>query len=112
MESQTITKLIGFIKNLKIHFHGILYITMFTIMKNNVLDSNCFMLLGWPWLCNAHVIHDWGNNLITIEGNGMVKTITVTKDLDSNTKCLEDLLCYELMEGVTNVEKERIFASN
>jgi hypothetical protein len=76
------------------------------VMKNNVLDSNCSMLLGR----NAHVIHDWGNNLITIEGNGIMQTINVTKDLDNNIKCLEDLLCYNLMEGVTNVEEERLFA--
>jgi hypothetical protein len=31
---------------------------MFIIMKNNVLDSNYFMLLGWPWLHNSCVTHD------------------------------------------------------
>jgi hypothetical protein len=56
------------------------------IMKNNVLDYNYSMLLSWPWLCNARVTHDWGNNLITIEGNGTMQTIIVTKHLDNNTK--------------------------
>jgi hypothetical protein len=41
-------------------------------MRNSVLDSNHSMLLGRPLLQNAKVTHDWGNNLITIEGNGMV----------------------------------------
>jgi hypothetical protein len=40
MVDQTITKLVGLIKDLKILIHGIPYIATFTIMKNNVLDSN------------------------------------------------------------------------
>jgi hypothetical protein len=74
-------------------------------MKNNVLDSNYSMLLSQPWLHNAHVTHDWGNNLITIEGNGMMRTITIIKHLDNNTKHPKVLLCYDLMEGVTIKEE-------
>jgi hypothetical protein len=33
------------------------------------------MLLGQPWLHNVHVIHDWENNLITIEGNDMCEPL-------------------------------------
>jgi hypothetical protein len=58
MVDKIITKPIGLIKDLKIHIHGIPYIVTFTIMKNNVLDSNYSMLLGQPWLHNAHVTHD------------------------------------------------------
>jgi hypothetical protein len=106
MADQTITKPIGLIKDLKVHIQGIPYIATFTILKNNDLDSNYSMLLVQPWLHNAHVTHDWGNNLITIKGNGMVQTIVVTKHLDNNTKCLEVLLCYDLMEGVIDEKKE------
>jgi len=101
MVNQTITKLVGFIKDLKIHIYGIPYITTFTIMENNVLDSNYSMLLGWPWLRNACVIHEWRNNLITIEGNGTMWTIVVTKHMDNNTRRPKVLLCYKLMEGIT-----------
>jgi hypothetical protein len=31
-----------------------------------VLNSSYFMLLGRPWLRDAKVFHDWGNNIITI----------------------------------------------
>jgi hypothetical protein len=72
MADQAITKPVGLIKDLKIHIHGIPYIATFMIMKNNVLDSTYSMLLGQPWLHNACVILDRGNNLITMEGNGMV----------------------------------------
>ncbi len=58
MVNQTIAKPIGLIMDLKSHIHGIFYIVMFIIMKNNVLDSNYFMLLGWPWLHNSCVTHD------------------------------------------------------
>jgi hypothetical protein len=86
MVDQTIIKLVGLVKDFKIQIHGIPYITTFTITKNNVLDSIYSMLLGRPWLHNACVTHDWGNNQITIEGNGMVRTIAITKNLDINTK--------------------------
>jgi hypothetical protein len=92
MADQTIAKPTGFIKDLKIHIHGIPYIAMFTIMKDIVLDSNYSMLLGRPWLRNACVTHDWGNNLIIIEGNGMVQIVIVTKHLDNNAKCPKVLL--------------------
>jgi hypothetical protein len=58
MANQTITKPIGFIKNLKIHIQRIPYITTFIVMKNYVLDSSYSMLLNQPWLCNAHVAND------------------------------------------------------
>jgi hypothetical protein len=62
-------------------------------------------------LCNnAHVIHHWENNLIIIKGNGMVRTIAVTKHLDNNTKDLK-VLCYDLMEGVIEEEEEILFTT-
>jgi hypothetical protein len=65
MVDQNITKLFGFIKDIK-NPHS------WDSLHCNVLDSSYSMLLGQSLLCNARVIHDWGNNLITIEGNGMV----------------------------------------
>jgi hypothetical protein len=56
-------------------------------------------------LHNACIIHDWGNNLITIEGNGTLQPITITKHLDRNNKHPEVLLCYDLMVHVSNKEK-------
>jgi hypothetical protein len=50
----------------------------------------------------AHVTHDWGNNLIAIEGNGMMQTIVVIKDLDSNIKHLEVLLLLKV-ENCLNI---------
>jgi hypothetical protein len=44
MVNQTIAKPLGLIKDLKIHVHGIPYVVTFTIIQNNVLDSNYFML--------------------------------------------------------------------
>jgi predicted DCC family thiol-disulfide oxidoreductase YuxK len=58
MVDQTITELVALIKDLKVQFHGILYIATFTIMKNNVLDSNYSMLLAQLWLHNAPITHD------------------------------------------------------
>ncbi len=59
MVDQTITKMVRLIKDFKIQIHGIPYIAMFVVMKNNIiLDSSYSMLLGRPWLCNAHVTHD------------------------------------------------------
>jgi hypothetical protein len=70
----------GLIKDLKIYVHGIPYITTFTTFQNSVVDSSHSML-GRPWLRDVKVAHDWRNNIITIQENGTVKTITVTKHL-------------------------------
>jgi hypothetical protein len=53
MANQTTTKLMGLIKDLKIYVHGILDITMITILQNSVVDSSYSMLLGRPWLRDA-----------------------------------------------------------
>ncbi len=110
MVDQTLTKPIGLIRDLKIHIHGILYVVTFIMMKNNVLKASNSMLLGCPLLWDVKVTHDWGNNLINIESNGTIHTITITKHLDSNTKCLKVLLCYNFVNIVTNEEKNMSLA--
>jgi hypothetical protein len=66
MVDQSMMKPLGIIRNLKIHIHGIPYITTFIVLKNNVVDSNYSMLLGRPWLGDAKVTHYQGNNVIII----------------------------------------------
>jgi hypothetical protein len=44
------------------------------------------MLLGRPWLKDAKVTHEWGNNVIIVQGNGIVKTISINKKLEVETK--------------------------
>jgi hypothetical protein len=113
MENQTTTKLMGLIKDLKIYVHGILYITMITILQNNVVDSSYSMLLGRPWLRDAKVAHDWGSNIVTIQGNGFrtIQTITVTKHLGSEVKKPKVLLCHIYQNGIIDEEKIIIFVT-
>jgi hypothetical protein len=68
MVDQTTTKLVGLIRDLKIYVHGILYITMFIVFQNSVVDSSYSMLLGKPWLRDAKVAHDWGLTLLPYKG--------------------------------------------
>jgi hypothetical protein len=75
MVDQTNTKPVGFIKDLKIYVHGILYINMFIILHNSVLDSSCSMLLGRPWLKDAKVAHDWGSKLLPYKGMGRLEQL-------------------------------------
>jgi hypothetical protein len=58
MANQNMTKHLGIIRSLKIHIHGIPYVTTFTVLQNSVVDSNYFMLLGRPWFRDAKVTHD------------------------------------------------------
>jgi hypothetical protein len=66
MAYQIIAKPLGLIRDLKIFVHGIPYMITFTIINNNVLDSNYLMLLGRPWLRDAKVSHNWRTNIIPI----------------------------------------------
>jgi hypothetical protein len=109
MADESMTKPLGIIRNLKIHIHGIPYIATFTIMKNNVVDSNYSMLLGRPWLKDVKVTHDWGNNVITIQSNGTIITILINRKLGAETKRPQVLVCYDLMEGLIDEKEDLIF---
>jgi hypothetical protein len=109
MADQSMTTPLGIIKNLKIHIHDIPYITMFIVLKNSVVDSSYSMLLGRPWFRDANVTHDWGNNVIIVQGNGTIKTILVNRKLGAKTRKPQVLVYYDLMEGLTNEEENLIF---
>jgi len=93
MPYRTTTKLVGLIRNMKIYVHGIPYIIAFIILQNNVVDSSYSMLLGRPWLRDVKMAHDWGSNIVIIQGNGTIRTIIVTKHLGSEIRKPEGLLC-------------------
>jgi len=76
----------GLIKDLKVYVHGIPYIIMFTVLQNNVVDSSYSMLLGRPWLKDVKMAHDWRSNIVTIQRNGTVTTIIITKHLKGEIK--------------------------
>jgi len=78
-------------------------------MKNSVVDSSYYMLLGRPWLKDAKVTHDWGNNVITIQGNGIVRTILINRKLGAETRRPQALVCNDLMEGLTYEKEDLIF---
>jgi hypothetical protein len=67
------------------------------------------MLLGRPWLIDVNVTHDWGNNVIIVQGNGIVKTILINKKLGAQTRRPQVFVCYDLMEGLTNEKENLIF---
>jgi hypothetical protein len=67
------------------------------------------MLLGRPWLKDAKVTHDWGNNVIIVHGNGIARTILVNKKLGTKTKKPQVFIFYDLLEGLTNEEEDLIF---
>ncbi len=89
MADQTTIKLVRLIKDLKIYVHGIPYIIMFIVFHNSVINYNYSMLLGRPWLRDAKMAHDWGSNIVTIQGNGTVRIITITKHLGREVKRLK-----------------------
>jgi hypothetical protein len=60
-------------------------------------------------LKDAKVTHDWGSNIVTIQGNGIIRTITVTKHLGNEVRRLEVLLCYDYQNGIIDEEEDNIF---
>jgi hypothetical protein len=59
------------------------------------MDVDYSMFIGKPWLRDAKVTHDWGNNTMTIQGIGLVRTIVVIKHLGIEVKGPKMLLCYD-----------------
>jgi hypothetical protein len=76
------------------HVHDIPYLITYIVLQNNGMDISYSMLLGRPWLRDVIITHNYGNNIVTIQGNGMVKTIMVIKHLGTKVKQLEVFLCY------------------
>jgi hypothetical protein len=75
------------------------------------MDANNSILLGRPLLWDAKVSHDYDNNLVTIQGNGIIKLITITKHLSIDTKWPKVLLCYDFQHGITNDEEDVMFTT-
>jgi hypothetical protein len=69
------------------------------------------MLLGRPWLKDAKVAHNWGSNIVTIQGNGIIKTIIIIKHLGGEVRKLEVLICYDYHNGIIDKEEDFIFAT-
>jgi hypothetical protein len=111
MMDQIIAKPLGLIKYLKIFVHGIPCIIIFTIIDINVLDSNYSMLLKRPWVRDAKVSHDWGTNIVIIQGIGTIRTIHVTKKLGVQTKKPKVLMCYDFHFGISNEKEDVMFAT-
>jgi len=88
---------LGIIRVLKIHIHGIPYVATFIVLQNNVVDFCYFMLQRRPWFRNAKITHDWGNNVITIQGNGIIRTILVNKKWEQKPKDPKYLLLKIMM---------------
>ncbi len=83
------------------------------MIHSNVLQFSYFMLLGHPWLKDAKVFYDWGNNTIIIQGMGTSKIIRVTKKLGAPTKCPKlVLICYDSHFGIVDEEEDLMFAMN
>ncbi len=111
MVDQTTTKPLGPIKDQNIFVHGIPYAVTFTIINNNVFDSSYSMLLGCPWLKDAKISHDWGTNIITIQGTSTIRIIPNTKKLGVQTKRLEILVCYDFHFRISNEEEDVMLAT-
>jgi hypothetical protein len=109
MANLNMTRPLGIIINLNTHIHGIPYVATLIVLQNNVVDSNYSMLLGRPWFIDAKGTHDWGNNVITIQGNGIIRTISIHKKLGVKTKRPQVFVCYDLLEGLTNEKEDLIF---
>jgi hypothetical protein len=84
---------------------------MFTVLQNNVVDFSYSMLLGRPCLRDVKVAHDWGSNIVTIQGNGTIRTIIVTKHLGGAVKRPKMLLCYDYQNGIIDEGEDIIFAT-
>jgi hypothetical protein len=70
MADQAIVQPVRLIRNVRIHVHGIPYFITLTVIQNKEVNEAYNMLL-----IDAKVYHDWGKKVVTIQGNGTVKTI-------------------------------------
>jgi hypothetical protein len=53
--------------------------------------------------------HDRGNNVIIVQGNGIITIILVNKKLGGETTRPQVFVCYDLLEGLINGKEDLIF---
>ncbi len=58
---------------------------------------------------DAKVTCGWGDNVIIVQDNQIVRTILVNRKLGAETRRPQILVCYDLMEGLTNEKEDLIF---
>jgi hypothetical protein len=85
------------------------YVATFIVLKNSVVDFNYFMLLGRPWFRDAKVTHVWGNNVIIVQGNGIIITVSINRKFRAKTKRPQILVCYDLLERLIDEKEDMIF---
>jgi hypothetical protein len=85
------------------------YVATFTVLQNSEVGYSYSMLLEKPWLRDAKVTHDWGNNVIIVQGNGIVRTISINKKLGVEIRRPQLFICYDLLKGLTNAKEDLIF---
>lgn len=59
-------------------------------------------------LIDAKESHDLGNKIVTIKGNGTIKTIFVNQRIGPCPKLPEVLVCYNLAKGSTDKEEDKL----
>ncbi len=60
---------------------------------------------------NAKVSHDWGTDIATIQGIGIVRTIPIINKLGIETKKANILICYDFHYGISDDEEDVMFAT-
>jgi hypothetical protein len=100
------------IRDVRIHIHTIPYLITLIVIDCSTVKSDYTMLLGRPWLRHAKVVHDWGNNEVTIKGNGTIKTVRISRQLGPDTVTPHALVCYNFVEGLTDEEEAILMASD
>jgi hypothetical protein len=53
----------------------------------------------------------WGNDIVIAQGNGMVRTIVITKHLGTKVKRPKMLLHYDYHNGIIDEKGDIIFAT-
>lgn len=106
MADQTVVQPVGMIRNAKIYIHGIPYIITLMVIKNKEVNKAYSMLFGRLWLIDPKVNHGWGNNMVTLQGNGTLKTVSMSQRKGPRPKLPEVLVCYNCAEGLTDEEED------
>jgi hypothetical protein len=52
-----------------------------------------------------------GSNIVTIQGNGIIRTIIIIKHLGGEIRRPKVLLCYDYQNGITYEEKDIMFTT-
>lgn len=91
---------------MEIYIKGVLYLINVMVIRNKDVNKAYNMLLDSPWLVNVKVNYDLGSKVVTIQGYGTLKNISMNQPSNPYLKLPKVEVCYTYVEDLPDIKED------